>query len=38
LRPSIVLAENVTPGARVRNELVVVLDLLSALIAVTVTW
>jgi hypothetical protein len=32
-----VVAENVAPGARVRNELVVVVILLSALIALTVT-
>ena len=31
------LAENVAPAARVRNELVVVVILLSALIALTVT-
>ena len=31
------LAENVAPAARVRNELVVVVALLSVLIALTVT-
>ncbi len=31
------LAENVAPAARVRNELVVVVALLSVLIAVTLT-
>src|SRR5262249_62380813 len=36
-RPTIVLAENVVPAARVRNELVVAVALLSALIAVTAT-